>query len=74
MYKGVNIEYAQQESVGWMGSIVFRYAEVLLIYAEAAELGSITQGDLDNSVNILRDRVGMVHLDLGNITVDPDWE
>ena len=75
LYKGVNIDYAQQESVGWMGSIVFRYAEALLIYAEAlAELGTISQEDLDISVNLLRDRVGMVRLDLGNITVDPDWD
>ncbi len=45
LYKGVNTEYAQQEGVGWMGSIIFRYAEALLIYAEAkAELGTITQG------------------------------
>ena len=75
MYKGVNIEYSQQESVGWMGSIIFRHAEALLIYAESlAELGTITQGDLDNSVNLLRDRVGIVHLDLNNITTDPDWD
>lgn len=37
---------------------VFRYAEVLLIYAEAkAELGAITQGDLDISINELRARL-----------------
>ncbi|MBZ4192149.1 RagB/SusD family nutrient uptake outer membrane protein [Niabella beijingensis] len=37
---------------------VFRYAEVLLIYAEAlAELGTITQADLDKSVNLLRARL-----------------
>ncbi len=75
LYKGVNTEYTQQVSVGWMGSIIFRYAEALLIYAEAnAELGTITQSEIDNSVNLLRDRVGMVHLDLNNITTDPDWD
>ncbi|MFT3903765.1 MAG: RagB/SusD family nutrient uptake outer membrane protein [Niabella sp.] len=37
---------------------VFRYAEVLLIYAEAlAELGTITQTDLDKSINLLRARL-----------------
>ncbi len=37
---------------------LFRYAEVLLIYAEAlAELGTITQTDLDNSINQLRARL-----------------
>ncbi len=42
---------------------IIRYAEVLLAFAEAkAELGSITQGDLDKSINVLRDRAGMPHL------------
>ncbi|MBP5498764.1 MAG: RagB/SusD family nutrient uptake outer membrane protein [Muribaculaceae bacterium] len=42
---------------------IFWYAEILLAYAEAAaELGSISQGDLDKSINKLRDRVGMPHL------------
>lgn len=38
-------------------TIIFRYAEVLLNYAEAqAELGQITQADLDLTVNALRRR------------------
>ncbi|MEQ6119120.1 RagB/SusD family nutrient uptake outer membrane protein [Reichenbachiella sp. MALMAid0571] len=43
---------------------VIRYAEVLLIYAEAAfeRNGSISDQDLDKSINKLRDRVGMPHL------------
>jgi hypothetical protein len=43
---------------------IIRYAEVLLIYAEAEfELnGSISDADLDLSINKLRDRVGMPHL------------
>lgn len=42
---------------------VYRYAEVLLINAEAnAELGTCTQEVLDKTVNKLRDRVEMVHL------------
>jgi hypothetical protein len=42
---------------------VLRFAEVLLDYAEAkAELSEVTQGDLDLSINKLRDRVGMPHL------------
>lgn len=54
--------------------IVMRYAEALLIYAEAkAELGTITQNDLDISINLLRDRGGVAHLMLDNITTDPDW-
>ena len=53
---------------------VHRYAEVLLIMAEAkAELGILTQSDLDNTINKLRDRVGMPHLifSAANANVDP---
>ncbi|MCK0156462.1 RagB/SusD family nutrient uptake outer membrane protein [Cellulophaga sp. F20128] len=57
-----------------IGYIIFRYAESLLIYAEAkAELGTITQADVNMSINLLRDRVGMPDLDITNITVDPEW-
>ena len=52
---------------------VYRYAEVLLSYAEAkAELGTITQDDLDISVNKLRDRVGMPHMSLAAANANPD--
>ena len=50
---------------------VLRYAETLLTYAEAkAELGQLTQGDLDMTINVLRDRAGMPHL-MMNPPVDP---
>lgn len=56
-------------------SIQYRYAEVLLNYAEAkAELGQITQADIDITIKKLRDRAGMPNLDLANIIVDPKWE
>jgi hypothetical protein len=52
---------------------IFRYAEVLLNYAEAkAELGTLTQHDLDISINKLRDRVDMPHLMLSKANADPD--
>ncbi|MBR5906474.1 MAG: RagB/SusD family nutrient uptake outer membrane protein [Bacteroidales bacterium] len=52
---------------------VYRYAEVLLTYAEAkAELGTLTQGDLDISINKIRDRVGMPHLDMAAANANPD--
>ena len=52
---------------------VYRYAEVLLIYAEAkAELNELTQGDLDASVNLLRQRVGLPNLDMAAANADPD--
>jgi hypothetical protein len=43
---------------------VLRYAEVLLTYAEAQfeRNGSISDADLDLSINVLRDRVHMPHL------------
>ncbi len=54
-------------------AIILRYAEALLNYAEAkAELGSIGQGDLDQSVNLLRDRVGMPHL-MMDVEMDPRY-
>ena len=48
---------------------IFRYAAVLLNYAEAKyELtGSLTIAELDKSINLIRDRVGMPHL-----TTNPD--
>ncbi len=57
-----------------LAAITLRYAEVLLNYAEAkAELGTLTQADLDISINLLRDRVGMVHMDMANLPVDPKY-
>lgn len=42
---------------------MFRYAEVLLNYAEAkAEQGECTQEVLNKTINVLRDRVNMPHL------------
>ena len=50
---------------------VYRYAEVLLINAEAnAELGKCTQDVLDKTINQLRDRVEMAHLTV-NPVADP---
>lgn len=46
----------------------------MLNYAEAkAELGTLTQADLDISINKLRDRVGMIRMDLGSIPTDPKY-
>lgn len=45
---------------------IMRYAEILLNYAEAkAELGQLSQQILDETINQLRDRVGMPGLSLG---------
>lgn len=54
--------------------IAYRYAETLLINAEAkAELNTITNADLDRTVNQLRDRVGMPHLTVNVGFTDPKW-
>lgn len=53
--------------------ILFRAAEVYLNYAEAkAELGSITQNDIDMSIKLLRDRVGMPNLNMATANATPD--
>lgn len=75
VYKGHNPDYTQQQDRGTTGYIIFRYAEALLIYAEAkAELGTFNQTDADLSVNKLRFRVGMPNLTVGAIANDPNWE
>lgn len=52
---------------------VYRYAEVLLNYAEAkAELGTLTQDDLDSSINLIRRRVGMPDLNMSSANANPD--
>lgn len=51
---------------------VYRLGEAYLIYAEAkAELGTLTQDDVDISINKLRTRAGMPDLKLSGLTVDP---
>ena len=51
----------------------YRYAEVLLTYAEAkAELGTLSQSDLDESLNLLRSRVTLPHLDMAWANSNPD--
>ena len=53
--------------------ILFRAAEVLLNYAEAkAELGTLTQNDLDVSVNKIRARAGMPALEMSAANANPD--
>lgn len=52
---------------------IIRFGEVLLNFAEAkAELGTITQADLDASISKLRNRVGMPVLSLATANANPD--
>ena len=53
---------------------IFRYAEILLIYAEAkAEMGTLTQEDVDNTINLIRKRVNMPAASLADwlANIDP---
>ncbi len=57
---------------GMQAAPVFRYAEILLNYAEARyELGQLSQGVIDQTINVIRSRVNMPALQLGNIPSDP---
>jgi starch-binding outer membrane protein, SusD/RagB family len=61
-------------NTGITPAIVMRLGEALLNYAEAqAELGKITQADLDLTINRLRTRVGMPALRLDRVPVDPRY-
>lgn len=52
---------------------LFRLAEVLLNYAEAkAELGTLKQTDLDNTIRPLRVRAGLPDLDMEEANAHPD--
>ncbi len=52
---------------------VYRYAEVLLTYAEAlAESGTLTQDDLDHSVNLIRRRADLPNLNLAQANANAD--
>lgn len=64
-------EYSPSHYQGTMDAPVFRFGEILLIRAEAAaELGTINQQILDETINALRDRVGFTH----HLTVDVPFD
>jgi hypothetical protein len=70
-------EYIGGGGVTYAAMQVYRYAEVLLNYAEAkAELGTLTQSDLDRSITLLRNRVEMPSLNMAtaNTSIDPVLE
>lgn len=75
------IKFLQDETKGYDVRVgysyndlpAFRYAEVLLNYAEArAELGALTQADINISIKPLRDRVGMPNMELDYANAHPD--
>ncbi|MCT4591263.1 MAG: RagB/SusD family nutrient uptake outer membrane protein [Carboxylicivirga sp.] len=74
--KGIRPDRTEYTDRGWgeAGWIHLRYAEVLLANIEAKAIleglgqGSVSQQDIDNTINVLRDRVNMGHLTLANIS------
>ncbi|GAB3412333.1 RagB/SusD family nutrient uptake outer membrane protein [Niabella aquatica] len=71
--KGLNAASFDGSSQSYQDLILFRYAEVLLNYAEAkAELGTLSQGDIDISIKRLRDRAGMPNLSFTLSNANPD--
>lgn len=69
-------KYVEPSTVAQVGQdvndiILLRYAEILLTYAEARlEQGTLTQADVDMTINKLRDRVGMKHMDLAELAAN----
>lgn len=70
------VKYCEPTKVSAVGTddndiIIFRYAEVLLTYAEAMyKQGKLTQDIVDQTINKLRDRVGMHRM---NLTELAEW-
>lgn len=66
-WKGAVLDVSRYR-LGEADDILVRYAEGLLAYAEAkAILGTINQADLDQTVNVLRNRVGMTPMSLSDV-------
>ncbi len=61
-----------QINMNYTNAPIFWLAEVYLNYAEAAaELGTISQTDVDNTINKLRTRGGVASLNITSIPSDP---
>ncbi|NCB24482.1 MAG: RagB/SusD family nutrient uptake outer membrane protein [Bacteroidia bacterium] len=70
--KSLDNMYRNQTSANFTHAPIFWLSVVYLQYAEAcAELGNITQSDLDNSINKLRTRAGIPNLSINVGYSDP---
>lgn len=68
----IPLNYRNQTSSNYTHAPIFWLSVVYLNYAEAcAELGNISQTDLDNSINLLKDRAGLPHLSVEVDFSDP---
>lgn len=64
-------EYLRYQN-GILDAPVFRYAEILLIKAEAmAELGTCDQTVLNETINLIRERAGMPDMVISELVKDP---
>ncbi len=71
--KWLNAATMDLSSQSYQDLLLYRLGEVLLNFAEAkAELGTLTQADIDRSIKLLRDRVGMPNLSLTEANANPD--
>ena len=75
-----NVKFISADPTQWNADastfdwFIYRYAETLLNYCEAMyELGQCDQKVLDLTINQLRDRVGMPHLNVNVGFTDPNW-
>lgn len=68
----IPLNYRNQTSSNYTHAPIFWLSVVYLNYAEAcAELGNISQTDLDNSINLLKNRAGLPHLSVEVDFSDP---
>ena len=71
--KWMNTVSMDGNNQSYQDMVLFRAGEVLLNYAEAkAELGTLTQADINITIKKLRDRVKMPNLDLAAANTNPD--
>lgn len=71
--KWLNTTSTDLSSQSHQDLLLFRFGEVLLNFAEAkAELGTLTQADIDRSIKLLRDRVKMPNLNMAQANATPD--
>ena len=64
--------YSRLKGQDWNDAPIFRMGEVLLNHAELMwELGQFDQSVADQTINKLRDRGRVAHLDISNMTDDP---
>lgn len=76
-YPQVKFAPRSYDQISWGESYtdlpVVRYAEILLIYAEAkAELGELTESDVDMTINKIRSRAGLAPVSLAQWNVKTD--